>query len=368
MNTSAGLYVHVPFCLTRCGYCDFNAYEGLDHLQSPYTTALQKEADLWSEQWRAIRIASIFMGGGTPTTLPVEGLVSLLDHFRGAFHFAGDGEVTVEANPDTVDASYFAALRAGGVNRISMGVQSFDASVLRSLERLHSADSVRSAFASARSAGVDNLNLDLIYGAEGETSSSWVRTLEEAIALGPEHISAYALTVEPNTPLGRQVASGQRPGPDPDVQADRYEAACSLLATAGYEHYEISNWAQAGYRCVHNEGYWEGRPYLGLGAGAHSFRDGRRWWNVRPPQEYLSMVESGRLPVGGEERLTEDERQTEQLLLGLRRTDGVPEAWLDAARATDYVAEGLAERRGDRVALTERGWFVASEAVLDLRR
>ena len=373
MNPSAGLYVHVPFCLTRCGYCDFNAYAGLDHLANRYTRALTREADLhanqWSDEQGPIGFASLFIGGGTPTTLPAEELVKLLDHLQSSFLFLAAPEITVEANPDTVDFAYFAALLAGGVTRVSMGAQSFDAAVLRSLERVHSADSVRAAFAAARAAGVANLSLDLIYGAEGETDASWTATLEETIALGPEHVSAYALTVEPNTPLGRQVAAGLRPAPDPDVQADRYEIACRLLSRAGYLHYEISNWALRGARCVHNEGYWEGRPYLGLGAGAHAFRDGRRWWNVRPPQEYLAMVESGRLPVGGEEHLTDDERQTERLLLGLRMAEGVPAEWVDEARADAYVIEGLAERTaGGRVTLTERGWFVANEAVLDLAR
>ncbi len=365
---NAGLYVHVPFCLTRCGYCDFNAYAGLDHLAGRYTRALRAEADLWSDEWRGTGIASTFVGGGTPTTLAARELVKLLDHFRGAFHIAGGGEVTVEANPDTVDADYFSALLAGDVNRISMGAQSFDPAVLASLERVHGPESVRAAVAAARAAGVENLSLDLIYGAEGETDASWRRTLEETIALEPEHVSAYALTVEPNTALGRQVGLGLRPAPDPDVQADRYEVACELLSAAGYEHYEVSNWATPGRRCVHNEGYWEGRPYLGLGAGAHSYRNGVRWWNVRPPTDYLLRVEVGERPVGARERLTDDERRTERLLLGLRMREGVPAEWVDAARADDYVAEGLAERRNGHLALTERGWFVANDLVLELGR
>jgi oxygen-independent coproporphyrinogen-3 oxidase len=247
-----------------------------------------------------------------------------------------------------------------------MGAQSFDPAVLASLERVHGSDSVRAAVAAARAAGVDNLSLDLIYGAEGETDDSWRRTLEETLALEPEHVSAYALTVEPNTALGRQVSLGLKPAPDPDAQADRYEIACELLSDAGYEHYEVSNWARPGFRCVHNEGYWAGRPYLGLGAGAHSYRDGVRWWNVRPPTDYLARVESGERPVADREELSDDERATERLLLGLRLREGVPAEWVDATRADDYVAEGLAERRNGHVALTERGWFVANQAVLEL--
>jgi oxygen-independent coproporphyrinogen-3 oxidase len=184
--------------------------------------------------------------------------------------------------------------------------------------------------------------------------------------LGPEHLSCYALTIEPATPLGRKVASSLVPPPDPDVQADMYAMACSVLAGAGYEHYEVSNWGKPGYRCRHNLGYWEARPYLGLGAGAHSYRSGRRWWNVRPPQQYLEMLGAGRRPVGGEERLSQQERRMERVLLGLRTADGVPGDWLNPSRAADFVSEGLAEWRDGRLLLTDGGMLVANEVILAL--
>jgi oxygen-independent coproporphyrinogen-3 oxidase len=293
-------------------------------------------------------------------------MVTLLDHLRIAFDVLPDAEVTSEANPDTVDVVYLAALRKAGATRLSMGVQSFDPLVLRALERVHSADSARAAFAAARAAGFDDVNLDLIYGADGETLASWRRTLDETVALGPEHVSAYALTIEPATALGRAVAAGRTPAPDGDLQAEMYVVACELLAEAGYEHYEVSNWAKPGRRCVHNLGYWQGRPYLGLGAGAHSFRDGRRWWNVRPPQHYMDLVAAGELPVGGDERLTPEDRNLERLLLGLRLADGVPEAWVVPEAADRFVAEGLATRAEGRVALTDRGLLLANELVLSL--
>ncbi|HYH27482.1 MAG TPA: radical SAM family heme chaperone HemW, partial [Actinomycetota bacterium] len=274
MKAEAGLYVHVPFCLTRCGYCDFNTYAGLDHLRSPYLAALRGEADLLAREMADTRFVSVFLGGGTPTMLPSDALADLLALSRDHFRVSEDAEVTCEANPETVDEASLAALLEAGFNRLSLGVQSFDASVLASLERLHRPDSARAAFAAARAAGFRNVNLDLIYGAEGETDSSWRATLEEAIALAPEHLSCYALTVEPNTVLGRQVGAGERPEPDPDVQAARYSLACEMLAAAGYEHYEVSNWAKPGHACVHNLGYWDGRPYVGLGAGAHSYVGG----------------------------------------------------------------------------------------------
>jgi putative oxygen-independent coproporphyrinogen III oxidase len=366
MSSPAGLYLHVPFCLTRCGYCDFNTYAGLDHLADGYVDALRREAELAAPAWEGVEFASVFFGGGTPTTLPARTLVKLLDDLRGLLDVVPGAEITSEANPDTVDVPYLAALREGGVSRLSMGVQSFDPAVLRSLERVHSPDSARRAFAAARRSGHDNVNLDLIYGADGETLDSWQRTLEEALAMGPEHLSCYALTIEPATPLGRKVAAGLVPAPDPDLQADMYDAACDVLPAAGYVHYEVSNWAKPGFECVHNQGYWEGRPYLGLGAGAHSYRDGRRWWNIRPPQQYMSEVAAGRLPMGGDEVLTEGERRLERLLLGLRTAQGVPERWVDASGVATFEAEGLAERRNGRFVLTDRGQMLANEIVLSL--
>jgi coproporphyrinogen III oxidase-like Fe-S oxidoreductase len=238
--------------------------------------------------------------------------------------------------------------------------------VLASLDRIHSADSARTAFKAARGAGFSNVNLDLIYGSKGETLESWTRTLEEAIALGPEHLSCYALTVEPNTLLGRKVAAGITPLPDADLQADMYDVTCRLLDDAGYGHYEVSNWAKAGFESVHNKGYWEGRPYVGLGAGAHSYREGRRWWNVRPPAEYIRLAMGGKLPVGDEERLTEEERDLERLLLGLRTAAGIPAESLAGERMAPYIAEGLAVRRDGRIALTDRGMLLANELVLVL--
>jgi putative oxygen-independent coproporphyrinogen III oxidase len=362
----AGLYVHIPFCLTRCGYCDFNTYAGLDHLQGGYVEALVREAGLWAGEWTGSEFVSLFLGGGTPTTLPIRSLVALLDQLRNRFAFAAGTEITIEANPDTVDETYLSAMLEAGADRLSLGVQSFDPTVLAALERIHSPDASRAAFAAARRAGFTNLSVDLIYGAHGETVESWSRTIGEVVSLQPEHISCYALTIEPATSLGRQVAAGLVPAPDPDVQADLYDLACAALRDAEYEHYEVSNWAMPGYRSVHNMGYWEGRPYLGLGAGAHSYRDGSRWWNVRPPQQYVAMLERGEKPVGGSERLTSDERRLERLLLGLRVADGIPEAWVGSERAASFVERGLMTRLNGRVALTEEGLFLANEVVSGL--
>jgi len=364
--TAAGVYVHVPFCLTRCGYCDFNAYAGLDRLQPRYLRALLTEASLAAPAWEGVEFTSVFLGGGTPTTMEPADLKSLLTHLRDHYAVTGDAEITTEANPDTVDRMRLEQLRAAGFDRLSIGAQSFDPAVLRSLERLHSPDSVRRAFDAARAAGYDNVNLDLIYGADAEGLDSWEGTLRETVMLAPEHISAYALTVEPATPLGRKVAAGEVPAPDPDLQADMFAASCDVLASAGYVHYEVSNWAKPGYECRHNLGYWQRRPYLGLGAGAHSYREDRRWWNVRPPEEYLTRVESGELPEGGAEQLEPSDTYLEEVFLRLRTLEGIPASWVDPSVADPYLQLELLTLDGGVLVPTERGMLLLNELVLAL--
>lgn len=363
---SAGLYVHVPFCISRCGYCDFNAYAGLDGIKTRYVRALMREAELWAPSWSEETMASVFLGGGTPTTLEVEDLRRLLAHLRERFAVAPHAETTIEANPDTVDEPKLEGLFDAGYTRLSMGAQSFDPRVLASLERRHTPASVPRALSAARAAGYRNVNLDLIYGAEGETLDSWRRTVEAAVSLGPEHLSVYALTVEPATPLGRRIAAGAVRPPDPDLQADMYELACRTLDEAGYGHYEVSNWAKPGFECTHNLGYWRRHPYLGLGAGAHSYRGERRWWNIRPPEAYLSLVEAGRTPLGGEERLEPSEALLEEVFLRLRILDGVPSSWIEPPKAETALESGLLEERGDALVPTERGLLLLNELVLAL--
>jgi putative oxygen-independent coproporphyrinogen III oxidase len=308
----------------------------------------------------------VFLGGGTPTTLEVADLEALLAHLRDRFEVAPDAEVTTEANPDTVDRATLEGLLHAGYTRLSMGAQSFDPVVLAALERSHDPTSVRRAMREARAAGYANVNLDLIYGAQGETSGSWERTLRETVDLGPEHVSAYALTIEPSTPLGRKVARGEVSAPDPDLQADLFELACRILGEAGYGHYEVSNWAKPGFECVHNLGYWERRSYVGLGAGAHAYRDDRRWWNVRPPQEYLALVEAGTLPVGGEERLEPSDAYLEEVFLRLRILEGVPSSWVEPERSAPFLESGLLREDDGALIPTERGMLLLNELVLAL--
>jgi oxygen-independent coproporphyrinogen-3 oxidase len=342
----------------------------MEHLGSRYTRALETEAGLAAAEpeWsRASRITSIFFGGGTPTTLPATDLARVLDTLKRRFDVDPEAEVTIEANPDTVDADKLRALREAGFTRVSMGAQSFDPNVLLALERVHQPESVSRGVGAAREAGIGNMNLDLIFGADGETLASWENTLRQTIELAPEHVSAYALTIEPATPLGRRVADGNVPAPDPDLQADMFALACEKLGAAGYEHYEVSNWTKPGKECLHNLTYWRRHAYLGLGAGAHSFLGDRRSWNVRPPEQYLEMVERGERPQGGEEHLTPEDASLEDLFLHLRTREGIGPERVAESSARPFLEEGLLARGADgNYVLTERGMFLANELVLAL--
>ena len=362
----SGIYVHIPFCLTRCGYCDFNAYAGLDELKPRYLSALIREAEMSAPAWDGTRFVSVFLGGGTPTTIDAEDLRGLLARLRDLYALDDDAEITIEANPDTVTEASLAAILEAGYGRLSIGAQSFDPAVLIALERVHRPASVRAAVGAARAAGHGNVSLDLIYGAAGETLGSWERTVGETLALAPEHVSAYALTIEPATPLGRKIAAGVVPAPDPDLQADMFMLACDAFREAGYGHYEVSNWARPGFECRHNLGYWERRPYVGLGAGAHAYRDDVRWWNVRPPETYLEMVEAGELPIGGSESLDPSDAYLEEVFLRLRILEGVPASWFEEATYEPYVVSGLLEEDLGRLVPTERGLLLLNELVLGL--
>jgi oxygen-independent coproporphyrinogen-3 oxidase len=284
-----GLYLHIPFCRAKCTYCDFNTYAGLERLYVPYMEALMQEARFLASRFSQ-PVGTVFLGGGTPTVLPIELLGRMLTTCFGAFAIEEGAEITSEANPGAVSPDYLGALRKFGVSRLSLGAQTFDARELAILGRIHDVDQVGLTVQQARAAGFDNLSLDLIYGLPGQRPVSWQHTLERALALTPEHISLYCLTLEDGTSLQGQVLRGYLPTPDPDQAADMYELADDRLAKAGYQQYEISNWSLPGYECAHNLVYWRNRPYLGLGAGAHSSNDGRRWWNVRPVQTYIDRM------------------------------------------------------------------------------
>jgi putative oxygen-independent coproporphyrinogen III oxidase len=371
---SFGVYLHVPFCLARCHYCDFVTYTGMEGLRRPYAAALLEEAAMTAAALgpEPPVVTSVFIGGGTPTLLPAEDLARVLGRLRALLPFAPGAEVTVEANPETVDEAMAAGLAGAGVTRVSMGAQSFDDRVLAALGRVHDADRVAAAVATLRAAGVPALNLDLIYGGPGEDAGSWAATLAAAVALAPEHLSAYALTIEPATKFGRLVAAGRLPEPAEDDLADRYDTACAALAAAGYRHYEVSNWARVGHASRHNLTYWRRGRYLGLGAGAHEFDGATRRWNVNGVPDYLDQVRQGRRPTDGEERLDPDQARFEALALRLRTADGLdPEEARtlgvdpDGAGARELRTAGLLAT-GPGLRLTERGMFLHGEVVARL--
>jgi oxygen-independent coproporphyrinogen-3 oxidase len=345
-----GVYVHIPFCRARCDYCAFATYTDRDHLMEEYAWACVREIEKARESGELPKATSVFFGGGTPSRLGAELLVSVLD----AVERAPGAEVTVECNPEDVTPERLAAYRLGGVTRLSLGVQSTVPHVLASLGRRHGVEQVTEAGAAVAGGGVRSWNMDLIFGGAGEDDLDWERTLAEVLALTdpPPHISAYALTVEPGTPLARHPDRH----PDDDTQARRYERADALLEQAGYRWEEISNWARPGHECRHNRLYWRQGDYRGIGSAAHSHRDGRRWWNVRTPDRYVSLIKAGRSVTAAEEVLTESERRFEGLSLALRTRTGVPSDSLP----DEEDLEGLVERAGGRAVLTVRGRLLAN--------
>jgi putative oxygen-independent coproporphyrinogen III oxidase len=351
-----GCYLHVPFCASRCDYCSFATWTDRHHLTEPYLAACRTDLDRQVAAGMP-EATSIFVGGGTPSMVPPADLVAVLDRIPRA----ADCEVTVECNPDTVTAELLATYVAGGVNRISLGVQSTSPHVLAALGRTHDRANVERSVALVRAAGVPTFNLDLIYGGAGETIEDWCRTLEEALALEPPHVSAYALTVEAGTPLAADTARH----PDDDDQAEKYLAATERLAAAGLGWYEISNWARPGHECRHNRLYWTMGEYQGIGCSSHSHRDGRRFWNVRTPDRYLDAIDAGASPVAGDERLDADDRALEGLQLALRTRQGVPAAALDADELPGLVAPD--PDRPDHLVLTVQGRLLANEVALRLQ-
>jgi putative oxygen-independent coproporphyrinogen III oxidase len=345
-----GVYIHIPFCAKRCDYCAFATWTDRGHLVDRYMGALAEDirrADLQP-------VTSVFVGGGTPSSVPPEALGAVLD----AIPVVGGAEVTVECNPDDVSVAMMRTLRDHGVNRVSIGVQSMVDDVLRSLGRTHVPANVERAVEAVDAAQIPTFNLDLIYGAAGETLDQWQATLTGALRLGPAHVSAYALTIEAGTPLAAQPERH----PDDDDLADKYELADAVLAAAGLANYEVSNWAQPGHECQHNMLYWRQGNYSGFGCAAHSHRDGRRWWNVRTPERYLALVAAGQPTEAAGEDLDDETRRVEGLQLALRTRDGIA---ADALDATDLA--GLIEPFGEKVRLTRTGRLLANEVAMRLR-
>jgi putative oxygen-independent coproporphyrinogen III oxidase len=371
-----GVYVHVPFCSVRCGYCDFNTYTALE-LGGPSAPVSQATyAALAADEVRLARrvlgeragpVQTVFVGGGTPTLLPAADLVGLLRVLDDELGLADDVEVTTEANPDSVTAESLQRLREGGFTRVSFGMQSAVPHVLRTLDRTHDPARVPQAVAWARAAGFDEVSLDLIYGTPGESLDDWATSLDAALACEPDHVSAYALIVEDGTALARAVKRGELAAPDDDDMADKYLLAEERLTAAGLEWYELSNWARRpAARCRHNELYWTGADWWGIGPGAHSHVGGVRWWNVRHPAAYAARLAVQESPGQAREVLDEETRRVERVLLESRLARGVALDVLDGEgrlAVPGLAAEGLVSTGGDRVRLTLRGRLLADAVV-----
>jgi oxygen-independent coproporphyrinogen-3 oxidase len=374
-----GVYLHVPFCASRCGYCDFNTYTAaeLPGLRpESYVQTVRAELALAAKALAGNpppAVDTVFVGGGTPTLLPPDDLAGLLDAVDATWGLATDAEVTTEANPESVDAGSLRRLRAAGYTRISLGMQSAAPHVLAVLDRRHTPGRAVVAAAQARDAGFAHVNLDLIYGTPGETAADFAASLGAAVAAGVDHVSAYALIVEDGTRLAARIGRGELPAPDDDVAADRYLAADAALSAAGLEWYEVSNWAaSAAARCRHNLRYWAGGDWWGFGPGAHSHVGGVRWWNVKHPGRYAARLAAGGSPGAGREVLTPAQRRVEEVMLGLRLAEGLPLARLDpggvraAGRAVaDGLLAGPAHAAG-RAVLTLRGRLLADAVTRDL--
>jgi len=357
-----GVYVHIPFCAHRCDYCDFATWTDRAHLIDDYVDACVADVERRSARGDVPLASSAFFGGGTPSMVPAAQLARIVD----VIPRRAGAEVTVECNPDSIDLDALRTLRSAGVNRISIGVQSMVAPVLVALGRTHDPDNVVRAVDAVRTAGIERLNLDLIYGAVGETADDWRSTVERAIALEPEHVSAYALTVEAGTRLGLDIASGARRAPDDDDQADKYVIADEMLGAAGYEWYEISNWAKPNEACRHNELYWHGDDYLAIGCAAHGKTGDRRWWNVRTPERYIEALRTGGSPEAGCEELHPDVRARERLALELRTKQGVAVTDCHPAAAEEMQSAGLVAILDGRIVLTRSGRLLANEVILRL--
>lgn len=360
--TGPGLYVHIPFCAHRCDYCDFATWTDRAHLIDAYVDACVTDVGRRVAAGTLTPVSSVFFGGGTPSLLPAEHLARILN----AVPRTSGAEVTVECNPDSTTVEDLHVLAGAGVNRVSIGVQSMRTHVLRALNRTHDPDNVTRAVDAAHAAGIDRVNLDLIYGTPGETVADWHATVEGALALEPEHVSAYALTVEPGTPLGKAVAAGTAPAPDDDDQADKYVIVDDLLTAAGLGWYEISNWARPGGECRHNLLYWSDADYVAIGCAAHGKTGPRRWWNVRTPERYVEAVARAESAEAGGEELAPAERRRELLGLALRTRRGIATGDADPAARADLTAAGLLDDRPDRVVLTRAGRLLANELTLRL--
>jgi oxygen-independent coproporphyrinogen-3 oxidase len=372
-------YIHIPYCAKRCGYCDFNTYTlselksgDLDSLSSSYIDSAIKEIEMAAQVVGSAIIPSIFFGGGTPSLLPAAQLARVIEAIRSRFTLDKDIEITLEANPDSLTQEFLDEIKSAGATRISMGMQSAVGSVLKVLDRTHNPENVGRAVSMVRAAGFKHVSVDLIYGSPGETIDDWRRSLEYALALDIDHISAYALIVEKGTKLAAQINRGELTMPPDDQSADKYLLADQLFEAAGFNWYELSNWSKPGGQCRHNIAYWDGSFWWGVGAGAHSYLNGKRWWNVKHPSSYQEKILQGQSPELSHEILTPENLSDEFIMLQIRRREGILHNHLSSvqiAKAEEFLSSGFldsASWQDMRLVLSRDGRLIADKIVREL--
>ncbi len=379
MSQRLSFYIHIPYCAKRCGYCDFNTYTpselksgDLDSLSSSYIDSAIKEIEMAAQVVGSATIPTIFFGGGTPSLLPAAQLARVIEAIRGRFTLDKDIEITLEANPDSLTQEFLDEIKSAGATRISMGMQSAVGSVLKVLDRTHNPESVGRAVSMVRAAGFEHVSVDLIYGSPGETIDDWRRSLEYALALDIDHISAYALIVEKGTKLAAQINRGELTMPPDDQSADKYLLADQLFEAAGFNWYELSNWSKPGGQCRHNIAYWDGSFWWGVGAGAHSYLNGKRWWNVKHPSSYQEKILQGQSPELSHEILTAENLSDEFIMLQIRRREGIQHNHLSSAqiaKAEEFLSSGFldsASWQDMRLVLSRDGRLIADKIVREL--
>ena len=364
----SGLYVHIPFCVRKCYYCDFYSEEGPRAL-SLFIEGLKKEIALSADiEGRPSMISTIYLGGGTPSLLSPDQVTEILQPIFEQFAVLPEAEISMEVNPGTVVPKQLADYRKAGVNRLSVGIQSFLDEELTLLGRIHTAEEAIRTLRQTKEAGFDNIGLDLIYGLPNQTLEDWKISIEEAVRQHVKHISCYALTWSEKTVLGARIVKGDLPEPEEDVISDMYLSASRTLRENGFEHYEISNFARPGFRCIHNEAYWTGEPYLGFGPSAHSFVGDARYWNVSDLEEYLDHIDKGESPVGGRETLSDEQRKLEKIALSLRTKEGLllDDVTINRVEVDASIQMGLADLNAGRFRLTPEGFLLADEIAVRL--
>lgn len=379
------VYLHIPFCKTKCRYCNFNSYSGLEFLFDDYATALRQDFCTFRHRSEEFLVQTIYLGGGTPSLLPLHYLEKIMKGLKEVFHLSPGCEITIEANPETVHLSYAQGLERLGINRVSLGIQSFDSQVLRRLGRGHDVEQSICSFQFLRRAGFDNINIDLIFGVPGQTLPSWQTTLESALALEPEHLSLYCLTIEKDLKFKRKYAYADELDEalsetylvDEKTQMEMMQLSDALLGREGFQHYEISNFCLPGFQCRHNLTYWRRGEYLGFGAGAHSFLDGKRLSRIGDPKRFVAAVRAGEVPISFQEELSPEQDLLEEIYLRLRTNSGFEGLdWLKyqgilerkqfLEKMERLREEGFVEGEGEKVCLTNKGRFLVDSLILEL--